>query len=203
MPTARHTAELLKIAAREHPDREAYVHGDKRVTYAWLDRAADGFAATLVELGVVPGDVVCLMLGSSIKFAACYLGSLRAGAITSAINLRLGVNEQASILNRTEPAVTVLGDGSEIPPDANAGHGAARLRARHRARPRRAAGLRAADDRRDRSGLHRLDQRHHRRTEGRGLRPRAHGRDLEEHGSAHRAGRPPARGPARSRTSGT
>jgi acyl-CoA synthetase (AMP-forming)/AMP-acid ligase II len=121
VPTARNTAELLKIAAREHPEREAYVHGEKRVTYGWLDRAADGFAATLVGLGVVPGDVVCLMLGSSIKFAACYLGALRAGAITSAINLRLGVNEQASILERTEPVVTVLGDGAQIPPGAQAG----------------------------------------------------------------------------------
>jgi acyl-CoA synthetase (AMP-forming)/AMP-acid ligase II len=119
--TARNTAELLRIAAQEHPDREAYVHGAKRVTYAWLDRAADGFAASLLDLGVAPGDVVCLMLGSSIKFAACYLGALRAGAITSAINLRLGANEQASILARTDPAVTVLGDGAEIPAGANAG----------------------------------------------------------------------------------
>lgn len=121
MATAGNTAELLRIAAREHPEREAYVHGEKRATYAWLDRSADGFAATLLDLGVAPGDVVCLMLGSSIKFAACYLGALRAGAITSAINLRLGVNEQASILERTEPAVTVLGDGAEIPAGANPG----------------------------------------------------------------------------------
>ncbi|MGZ6967223.1 MAG: class I adenylate-forming enzyme family protein [Acidimicrobiia bacterium] len=122
MATARNTAELLRIAAREHPDREAYVHGEKRVTYRWLDRAADGFAATLLDdVGVGPGDVVCLMLGSSIKFAACYLGALRAGAITSAINLRLGVNEQSSILARTDPVVTVLGDGAEIPRGANPG----------------------------------------------------------------------------------
>ena len=121
MATARNTAELLRIAAQDHPKREAYVHGEKRVTYAWLDRAADGFAASLLDLGVAPGDIVCLMLPSSIKFAACYLGALRAGAITSAINLRLGVNEQASILARTQPAVTVLGDGAEIPAGADAG----------------------------------------------------------------------------------
>jgi acyl-CoA synthetase (AMP-forming)/AMP-acid ligase II len=118
---AENTAQLLRDAAREHPEREAYVHGEKRVTYAWLDRAADGFAATLLDLGVTPGDVVCLLLPSSIKFASCYLGALRAGAITSAINLRLGVNEQASILARTRPAVTVLGDGAEIPAGADAG----------------------------------------------------------------------------------
>jgi acyl-CoA synthetase (AMP-forming)/AMP-acid ligase II len=120
--SAATTADLLRVAAREHPEREAYVHGEKRATYAWLDRAADGFAATLIDLGVQPGDVVCLMLGSSIKFAACYLGALRAGAISSAINLRLGVREHVSILERTRPVVTVLGDGAEIPEGADAGH---------------------------------------------------------------------------------
>jgi acyl-CoA synthetase (AMP-forming)/AMP-acid ligase II len=116
-----HTAELLRAAARAHPDRDAYVHGQKRATYAWLDRVADGFAATLIDSGVRPGDVVCLMLPCSIKFAACYLGALRAGAITSAINGRLGAAEQRSILDRTEPTVTVLGDGATIPEGAPAG----------------------------------------------------------------------------------
>jgi acyl-CoA synthetase (AMP-forming)/AMP-acid ligase II len=115
------TAELLRAAAGRHPDREAYVHEDRRVTYEWLDRAADGFAATLLDADVRPGDVVCLMLASSIKFAACYLGALRVGAITSAVNGRLGPGEQRSILERTSPAVTVLGDGREVPPGADPG----------------------------------------------------------------------------------
>ncbi|HYV59842.1 MAG TPA: AMP-binding protein [Acidimicrobiia bacterium] len=115
------TAELLRNAAAAHPDREAYVHGEKRVSYAWLDRAADGFAATLLDAGVAPGDVVCLLLPSSIKFATCYLGALRAGAITSALNLRLGPAEKASILKRTTPAVTVVGDAVELPRGVDAG----------------------------------------------------------------------------------
>jgi acyl-CoA synthetase (AMP-forming)/AMP-acid ligase II len=117
----RTTADLLRAAAAAHPEREAYVHGEKRVTYRWLDRAADGFAATLLEQGVNLGDVVTLLLPSSIKFAACYLGALRAGAITSAINLRLGPGEKASILERTEPAVTVVGDDVELPDGIEAG----------------------------------------------------------------------------------
>ncbi len=117
----RLTADLLRDAAGAHPEREAYVHGEKRVTYAWLDRAADGFAATLLELGVTRGQVVCLMLASSIKFAACYLGALRAGAITSAVNLRLGPAEVASILTRTEPVITVVGDGASVPGEADPG----------------------------------------------------------------------------------
>jgi len=101
--------------AQEDPEREAYVHDGKRATYGWLDRVADGFAATLLDRGVARGDVVVLLLPSSIKFAACYLGALRVGAITSAINLRLGPREQASIVARTEPKVTVLGDGASLP----------------------------------------------------------------------------------------
>jgi acyl-CoA synthetase (AMP-forming)/AMP-acid ligase II len=114
--------DLLREAAQAHPQREAYVHGEKRVTYGWLDRVADGFAATLLDLGVARGDVVELLLGSSIKFAGCYLGALRIGAITSAINPRLGPAEQRSIFDRTEPRVTVLGDDVALAPGAPTGH---------------------------------------------------------------------------------
>jgi len=115
------TAEVLRAAAAAHPRREAYVHGEWRVTYGWVDRAADGFAATVAGLGAGPGSTVCLLLRSSTELAACYLGALRAGAITSAINLRLGPLEQASILERTEPVVTVTGDGIEPPSGVSPG----------------------------------------------------------------------------------
>lgn len=118
----RLVADLLRDAAAAHPERDAYVHGDKRSSYAWLDRAADGFAATLIDHGVGRGDVVVLLLPSSTKFAVCYLGALRVGAITSAINLRLGPVEQASIIRRTEPKLTVLGDGATIPEGVDPGH---------------------------------------------------------------------------------
>jgi len=119
--STRLTADLLRDAADAHPEREAYVHGEKRVTYSWLDRSADGFAATLLDMDVAPGDVVVLMVPSSIKFAACYLGTLRVGAITSAINLRLGPREQASIVARTEPKLTVVGDDAGVPEGVDPG----------------------------------------------------------------------------------
>ena len=121
MNGTRLVGDLLRDIAQTEPEREAYVHGEKRATYAWLDRAADGFAATLLDRGVRRGDVVCLMLSSSMKFAVCYLGALRAGAVTSAINLRLGATEVASIIARTQPTLTVLGDDAVLPDGPDAG----------------------------------------------------------------------------------
>ncbi len=180
----RLVADLLRDAAGAFPERDAYVHGEKRATYAWLDRAADGFAATLLEHGVGRGEVVVLLLPSSIKLAVCYLGALRVGAITSAVNLRLGPREQRSILERTRPRVTVVGDGASVPDEVDAGVVLpvdALKDAFAAAPPARLPTLDPSDP-----DLHRLDERYDRRAEGRGVRPRAAGRDLPQRRRAHR-----------------
>ncbi len=116
MPVAT-IPELLRAAVAQHPDREAYVHGPERVTYAQLGRMADGFSRTLLNRGVRPGDVIMLRLPSSIRFAAAYLGAIAAGAVVTGLNGRLGPAEQQSIHDRTEP-VLVLDPGHPILPGA-------------------------------------------------------------------------------------
>ena len=97
--------ESLRVAAAEHGDRDAYVEasGD-RLTFAQWEAAADGTAVALAGLGVGEGDVVALVLPSSIDYAVCYQAAMRLGAITSGINPRLGPAEVASVLRRAEPA---------------------------------------------------------------------------------------------------
>jgi acyl-CoA synthetase (AMP-forming)/AMP-acid ligase II len=118
MAELRTVPDVLAAAVRAHPDREAYVHGDRRVSYADLERASAGLAATLRAFGVGRGDVVCLLLPSSPDFAAAYLGAMRAGAITSAVNQRLGPSERASIIERTSPSVTIALDDQDVPAGA-------------------------------------------------------------------------------------
>ncbi|MFM7061852.1 MAG: AMP-binding protein, partial [Actinomycetes bacterium] len=115
------TRDVLAATAAKHPSTEAYVHGELRVTYAELERMSAGTAATLVAHGAGRGDVVGLLLPSGIDFAAWYLGALRIGAVTSAINQRLGEPERASILRRTAPVVTVAADPGAIPVGASTG----------------------------------------------------------------------------------
>lgn len=106
---------LLDAVAARYGDREAFVDGDERLTFAQWRRAADGVAALFHRHGVRQGDVVCLMLPSSIDYAICYQAALRLGAITSGVNTRFGPLEATSIIERLEPTVTVC-DHGVVPP---------------------------------------------------------------------------------------
>ncbi len=103
---------LLREAARVNGDVEAYVElaatGERRtLTFAEWDRAAEGMAGELARRGVAKGDVVCLLLPSSIDYAVLYAGLLRLGAIASGVNPRMGSGEVTSIIERTAPVLLV------------------------------------------------------------------------------------------------
>lgn len=116
-------ADLLRTVAQAYPDVEAYVEvahpgspglapagpdGRRRLSFGQWDEAADAVAALFADAGVGRGDVVCLLLPSSIDYAVCYQASARLGAVTSGVNLRLGPTERRTILGRLHPKVTVL-----------------------------------------------------------------------------------------------
>ncbi|MHB1583511.1 MAG: class I adenylate-forming enzyme family protein [Acidimicrobiales bacterium] len=108
--------ELLRAIADVEGDRDAYVEaGGARLTFTEWDRAAEGTAGALAELGAAEGSVVSLLLPSSVDYAVCYLAAMRLGAVTSGVNPRLGPDEVASILARTSPAVLVHPDEVEPP----------------------------------------------------------------------------------------
>ena len=115
IPSDQHetVVSVLREAARVNGDVEAYVEPDvgagrRSLTFAEWDRAAEGVAGHLARLGVAKGDVVCLLLPSSLDYAVLYGGLLRLGAITSGINPRMGAGEVASIVDRAAPVLLVV-----------------------------------------------------------------------------------------------
>ena len=66
-----------------------------------------------------PGDIVCLMMPSCIDFAVAYAAIQRLGAVTSAVNPRLGPREVESVFARSQPVVTVIDDAlvGALPPE--------------------------------------------------------------------------------------
>ena len=136
--------DVLRAAAEQNAEVEAYVelaapgasglvpadaHGRRRLSFAGWDAASDAVAVLLMSLGVGKGDVVCLLLPTSIDYALCYLAAARIGAITTGVNLRMGPAEQASIVARVHPAVTVV--DTEVVSPGSVPPGSGTVLARH------------------------------------------------------------------------
>ncbi len=112
--------EVLRAVAADHGDLDAYVEAEgERLTFAQWNDAADGTASAFADLGLGEGDVVALLIPSSIDYAICYQAAMRLGAITSGINPRLGPAEVASIVHRSQPRLMVGEDDRSIPGSAH------------------------------------------------------------------------------------
>ena len=72
--------DSLRANARTHPDKEALVHGDERVTWGAFDRAASRIANALIARGVGPGDRVAILSSNTARLVEIMAGTLRAGA---------------------------------------------------------------------------------------------------------------------------
>jgi acyl-CoA synthetase (AMP-forming)/AMP-acid ligase II len=79
---------LLDEAVRTHPDGEALVCGDARLTYRALLDQSSRIAAGLAAHGVRPGDRVALLLGNRIEFVTTLFAAARIGAIAVPLSLR-------------------------------------------------------------------------------------------------------------------
>src|SRR5882672_9360099 len=72
--------ELIRIHAAQRPRHVALIQEERALDYRALDELADRIAASLQRDGVKPGQAIAICAGSSIEYAAVFLGALRAGA---------------------------------------------------------------------------------------------------------------------------
>jgi len=107
---------LLEDSARTHPDRAAVVLGDRRLTYAQVDAAANQVANLLVERGIRPGDRVALSCPNVPYFPVVYYGILKAGAVVVPLNVLLKGREIAYHLRDSEAKAYLCFQGTpELP----------------------------------------------------------------------------------------
>ncbi|MDO9356217.1 MAG: AMP-binding protein [Solirubrobacteraceae bacterium] len=79
--TGQTFSDLLRERAAAHPDREAVVGADERLTYAELDRRASALAGGLAWIGVHRGDRVVVQLPNEAVFVEVLFACFRLGAI--------------------------------------------------------------------------------------------------------------------------
>jgi acyl-CoA synthetase (AMP-forming)/AMP-acid ligase II len=101
VPAVDTLRSLLRIAAREAPDRDAFRYRAERLTYGDWDRLAERLGTGLAARGVGRGDVVALLLPSTPFYLVAYLAAAGLGAVTTGINVRYRRGEIGHILERS------------------------------------------------------------------------------------------------------
>jgi long-chain acyl-CoA synthetase len=100
-------AHFLETSARRAPDRTALVFGDRRLTYAELDRGSGRVAAGLARLGLRPGDRVCLHLANRPEFVLAYYACQKLGVTPVALNVTY-VRDELGYIIRDSEAIAIL-----------------------------------------------------------------------------------------------
>jgi acyl-CoA synthetase (AMP-forming)/AMP-acid ligase II len=72
--------DVIRAHALEIGSKPALIDPLEQLSYAELDASMDAIAAALQRDGVRPGDAVAICAGTSVRYAAAFLGALRAGA---------------------------------------------------------------------------------------------------------------------------
>lgn len=110
--TGTYVDRILEVFA-EHPEREAFVHGDRRVSYAEARRSVHRIAAALRLRGLGKGETVALFVGSRPESVLIQLAVHLAGCRLVFVAPEPAVPEQGAFLRRAEADALVIDPGIE------------------------------------------------------------------------------------------
>ncbi|GAA2542483.1 acyl-CoA synthetase [Pseudonocardia hydrocarbonoxydans] len=102
--------DLLRRSALRHPDKLAVVDGDRRVTFAEFDAAANRTAHALTARGVGKGDRLALLARNSYSYAVLAFATAKIGVVLVPVNFMLGASEIAFILRHSGASGMVAQD---------------------------------------------------------------------------------------------
>ncbi len=98
---------LLVRAADQFPRRTAVVSNGRRFTFAEVQQAAAGLAATLRGTGVRPGDRVVTMLENGIEAVVSLFGILLSGGVAVPLSPQVRAGKLEFVLNDTEATAVI------------------------------------------------------------------------------------------------
>ena len=125
--------DALRVTAHRLPAKVGLVDGDRRLTFAELERAAASLAAELFGHGVRTGDRVAIFLDKTLEAVVALYGAWRAGAVPVPINEGLRGRQVRHILDDSGSRFLLSSPRKlgGVEPEATAGveHGEVDLRA--------------------------------------------------------------------------
>ena len=103
-------SQILTEVAEKTPKQIAMAYFNREMTYGELDEASDRFAAALAAQGVNKGDRVAIFLPNVPQFVMAYYGTLKLGAVVTAISPLYKEREVEHQLNDSEAETIVVLD---------------------------------------------------------------------------------------------
>ena len=99
--------DYLDYHAREHPEVDFAVQGDRRVTYREALAEANRVANTFVSAGLQMNDRVAILSKNSIEYVILYYGAFKAGVVPVPLNYRLAPAEWTYIINDAQAKMLI------------------------------------------------------------------------------------------------
>ena len=104
--------DIAAANARMHPNSEAVVDGERRLTWKALHDRVIRLANALGDgLGLAPGDRASMLAENCLEYYEYFHATAAAGVIAAPLNQRLAPTELAAVVEQVEPRV-ILCDGS-------------------------------------------------------------------------------------------
>jgi acyl-CoA synthetase (AMP-forming)/AMP-acid ligase II len=97
--------------ARERPDAEFAVQGDRRLTWAQARAASEAAARTLRSAGLQPGDRCAVLARNAIEYLLLYVAASRAGVVLVPLNPRSAPAEWDLVVADATAMLLVRGPG--------------------------------------------------------------------------------------------
>ncbi len=117
---AKYDQEKLGIPthARRTPDRPALIMNQQAVTFDELNRDTNRLANSLLEIGIEPGDRICILFHNSPEILKCWTAAGKISVTPIALNYRFKEDELAYIINDSESRLLIYGSEFEEIVDA-------------------------------------------------------------------------------------
>jgi fatty-acyl-CoA synthase len=111
-PIAAHPQRTLPAQIEEladtYADAPALISDRETLTYRELAARANRYARWALELGVAPGDTVCLLMPNRPEYLAIWLGVTRVGGIVALVNTSLAGAALAHCINIVAPKHVIV-----------------------------------------------------------------------------------------------
>src|SRR5581483_1700370 len=101
-------ADVWETVAAVHPERPALVQGDRRLSWAELDRRANGVAAVLAGAGLGHQAKVAQYLYNGPEYIESVFGAFKAGAVPVNTNYRYTEDELLYLWDNADAEVVVF-----------------------------------------------------------------------------------------------